>query len=228
MPPPTPTAPAGGCDEVAVDEVGTVYVNGQVVEDPWSDEYGEQMPMAVLRLGGRAATSADAAVCLEVDLPGVIVTGSIEICGEVIADRQAPMETPAPPEPGPTMPPTYGLPTIGGVVISDRMLDVNSYPLLDIADVKNVSACLFVRADANDVYVTVSLTICSWVRLDADGTLTFFEGEQEWSFEPESLYDDAGVLVIGEAVQAGFDIWNHKDDVIHLVEKGGAVRPECP
>lgn len=226
-PPPAPTPDAGGCDVVTVDDHGTIHVNGQAV-DASSEEFGEAMPLAVLRLAARAAASASATVCLDVQLPEVIVTGMVEVCGEVVADRQAPIETPPPAEPGPTMPPTYGLPTIGGVEISDRMLDVNSYPLLDVADVWNAPACLHVQSDANDVRTTLSLAFCPSARLDADGTLTIFIGEEEWSFEPEYVYDEDQVLVIGETVDAGLDIRNYKDDVIHLVEMGVWVTPGCP
>ena len=227
-PTPTPTARLDGpCDVVTVDASGTVYVNGdEVPEDPFEAEYGEQMPTAVLRLAARAASSADADVCLEVELPSVTVTGVIDICGEVVADRQAPMETPPPPEPGPTMPPTYGLPSIDGVVISDRMLDVNSYALLDIADVADVPACISVQADANDVFVTISLAMCASAQLDADGGLTIFEGGLEWGFEPEYLYDD-DALVAGGTVEVGLNIENRLDDVIHLIEMSVWATPEC-
>lgn len=227
---PTPTArPDGACDVVTVDTSGTVYVNGEEVpENAWEAEYGEQMPMAVLRLAARVGSAPGADACLEVELPSVTVSGVIDICGEVIADRQAPMETPPPPEPAPTMPPTYGLPTIDGVVISDRMLDVNSYPLLDIADVEDVPACLKVDADANDVHVTLSLAICASAQLDADGGLTIVEGGLEWGFEPEYLYDDDAALVVGGTVEVGLDIENHMDDVIHLIEMSVWVTPECP
>ena len=66
------------------------------------------------------------------------------------------------------------------------------------------------------------------MQLGPAGTLTILEGEQEWSFEPESLYDEDGALVIGEPVEAGLDVWNHKDDVIHLVELGVWVTTSCP
>ena len=216
-PPPTPSATpsstptpgvGGDCDEVMVDELGAVYVKGELVEDPWSSEYGEQMPMAVLRLGARAAASTlDAEVCLEVELPGVIVTGVVELCGEVIADGQ---------------------PTIAGVEIPDRMLDVNSYPLLDIADVEDVPACLHVQADANDVHVTLSMAICQPARLGSGGELTILAGDRAWTFAPEYVYDDDGALVMGEIVDVGLDIRNYKDDVIHLVEMAVWVTPGCP
>jgi hypothetical protein len=191
---------------VTLDQHGAVLVNGELVEDPWSAEYGEQMPMAVLRLGARAASTSDAEVCLQVDLPSVIVSGDVEICGDVIADGQ---------------------PTISGVEIPDRILDVNSYPLLDIADVEDVPACLHVHADANDVRVTLSLAICPSARLGSDGELTIFVGDQEWTFAPEHVYDDDGALVIGETVDVGLDIRNDKDDVIHLVELSVWVTPDC-
>lgn len=228
-PPPPPTSSLdGGCHDVTVDQQGTVYVNGEAVEYPYSEEYGEQMPLAVLRLGARAAALSDAEVCLQAELPAVIVSGDIEVCGEVLADRQAPIETPPPAEPGPTMPPTYGPPTIDGVEISDRMLDVNSYPLLDIADVDDVSACLHVHAATNDVWVTLSLAICASSRLGSNGDLTIFVGDQEWSFSPEYVYDEQGALVVGETVSAGLDIRNYLDDVTHLIEMGVWVTPGCP
>ena len=211
-----------------MDQQGTVYVNGEAVEYPYSEEYGEQMPMAVLRLGARAAVLSDAEVCLQAELPAVIVSGDIEVCGEVLADRQAPIETPPPAEPGPTMPPTYGPPTIDGVQISDRMLDVNSYPLLDIADVEDVPACLHVHAAANDVWTTLSLAICPSARLGSDGELTIFVDDQEWTFSPEYVYDEQGALVVGETVSAGLDIRNYLDDVTHLIEMGVWVTPGCP
>ena len=227
---PAPTArPDDPCDVVTVDASGSLFVNGDAVpEDPWEAEYGEQMPTAVLRLAARAASAPGADVCLEVELPSVTVSGAIEICGEVVADRQAPMETPPPPGPAPTMPPTYGLPTVDGVEISDRMLDVNSYPLLDIADVEDVPACISVEADANDVFVTLTLAVCAPARLDANGTLTIAEGGLEWGFEPDYLHDDQDVLAAGTTVEAGLAIRNHLDDVIHLIEMTVRVTPECP
>ena len=226
-PMPTPRVD-GECDTVTVDADGTVFVNGDVVVDTWSAEYGEQMPMAVLRLAARAAAASDSVACLQVVLPGPFITGVVEVCGDVVAQRMAPIETPAPPEPGPTMPPTYGEPTIGGVPITDRMLDVNSYPLLDIADVEDARACLHVQADANDVNITLSLAICASARLDPDGDLTIFVGDQEWTFTPEYVYDDSGALPIGSTAEVGLDIRNYKDDVIHLVEMGVWVSAGCP
>ena len=228
-PPPASTPSLDSeCDEVLLDPDGTVFVNGQAVEDPWSAEYGEQMPMAVLRLAARASAGSDAEVCIEVELPDVLVTGVVEVCGGVVAARLAPMETPPPLEPGPTMPPTYGLPAIDGVEIPDRLLDVNSYPLLDIADVEDVTVCFHVQADANDVWVTLSLAICPSAHLGSDGTLTIFVGDQEWIFAPDYVYDDTEALPIGETVAVGLDIRNYKDDVIHLVEMGVWVAPGCP
>lgn len=209
------------------DEQGTLYVNGDVVEDPWAGEYGEQMPMAVLRLGARAAAASTGTVCLQVELPRVIVSGVIDICGPAVADRMAPLETPAPSEPGPTMPPTYGEPSIDGARIPDRLLDVNSYPLLDIADVENVPACFYVQADANDVYATLSLAVCVAARLDAEGNLTLMVGDLEWTFAPEEVYDDSGALTVGDTVEVGLEIRNHMDDVIHLIEMFVWVSPDC-
>lgn len=214
---------------MTVDASGTLYVNGEEVpDDPSAEEYGEQMPMAVLRLAARAASATGADLCLQVELPSVTVAGFIDICGEVVAERGAPMETPPPPEPAPTQPPTYGLPMIDGVVISDRMLDINSYPLLDLADELDVPACIEVQADANDVVVTVSLEACASARLDADGVLSVLEGELEWNFEPESLADDDEALVVGEAVEVGLDFRNVMDDGIHLIELSVIVQAECP
>jgi hypothetical protein len=229
-PTPTPTPkPQGDCDVVTVDASGTLYVNGEEVpDDPSAEEYGEQMPMAVLRLAARAASATGADLCLQVELPSVTVAGFIDICGEVVAERGAPMETPPPPEPAPTQPPTYGLPMIDGVVISDRMLDINSYPLLDLADELDVPACIEVQADANDVVVTVSLEACASARLKADGGLAVIEGELEWNFEPESLADDDEALVVGEAVEVGLDFRNVMDDGIHLIELSVIVQAECP
>ena len=227
---PTPTAAARGCDVVTVDGSGTLYVNGEAVPgDPWEAEYGEQMPTAVLRLAVRASSASGAEVCLDVELPKVTVTGELEICGDVTADRQAPMETPPPPQPAPTQPLSYGLPSIDGVVISDRMLDINSYPLLDIADVEDVPVCLLVEADANDVQVTLSLAICASAQLDAGGVLRIFDGDMEWSFEPADLVDEDDALAVGAPpVEAGLDIRNHLDDVIHLIEMRVRVVAECP
>jgi hypothetical protein len=146
-------------------------------------------------------------VCLQTVLPSVVVSGDVEICGDVIADGQ---------------------PTINGVEIPDRMLDVNSYPLLDIADVEDVSACLHVHADANDFGVTLSLAICPSARIGSGGDLTIFAGDEEWTFEPEYVYDDHGALVMGETVDVGLEIRNYKDDVIHLVEMSVWVTPGCP
>lgn len=228
-PPPVPTPSFdGGCDDVTIDQQGTVYVNEEVVEDPWSADHGDQMPMAVLQLGARAAATSDADLCLQVDVPGLTVTGFVEICGEVIAERLAPLQTPAPPAPGPTMPPTYGEPTIDGVQIPDPMLDINSYPLLEIADVEDVPACFHVQADPNDVSVVLSLAICPSARLGLDGDLTIFVGDEDWTFRPEYVYDDHEALVIGETVDAGLDIRNYLDDVRDLVEMGVWVTPGCP
>ena len=213
---------------MAADASGTLYVNGEEVpEDPWEDEYGEQMPTAVLRLAARAG-SAGADLCLEVELPSVTVTGFIDISGEVVAARGAPMETPPPPEPAPTQPPTYGLPMIDGVVISDPMLDINSYPLVDLADVLEVPACIEVQADANDVVITVSLEVCASARLETDGGLAVLHGELEWNFEPESLEDHDEALAVGEAVEVGLDFRNVMDDGIHLIELGVTVEGDCP
>lgn len=201
-------------------------MNGEEVPaNPWESEYGEQMPTAVLRLAARVDRASGADACLQVELPSVRVTGAIEICGDVVADRQAPMATPPPPQPAPTQPPTYGLPTIDGVVISDRMLDINSYPLLDVADVLGVPACMHVRAEANDVYVTLSLAVCASVHLDADGRLTIVHGSLEWGFEPEHLNGET--LVVGRTIEAGLDIRNVMDDVVHLIEMSVWVTPDC-
>lgn len=214
---------------MTADGSGTLYVNGEEVpEDPWASEYGEQMPTAVLRLAVRAASATGADLCLEVELPSVTVSGFIDICGEVVAERGAPMETPPPPEPAPTQPPTYGLPMIDGVVISDRMLDINSYPLLDLADELEVPACIEVEADANDVVVTTSLQACASARLETDGVLTVIDGDLEWNFEPESLEDDDDALVAGEAVEVGLDFTNVMDDGIHLIELSVTVEADCP
>jgi hypothetical protein len=210
------------------DEQGALYVNGDRVEDPWSGEYGEQMPMAVIRLGARAAAAPDGTVCLQVDLPGVIVRGVIDLCGPAVADRMAPLETPPPSEPEPTMPPTYGEPSIDGAHIPDRLLDVNSYPLLDIADVENVPACFRVQADANDVHATLSLALCMAARWDAADNLTLIAGDEEWTFAPEDVYDESGALIVDDTVEVGLEIVNHKDDVIHLIEMAVWVTPDCP
>jgi hypothetical protein len=229
-PQPVPTLPpvTGECDEITVDVDGVIFVNGVRAEDPWGTEYGEQMPMALLRLAANAAGAPGTTVCLKVELPDVVVTGSLAICGEVMAHRLEPLPTPTPNEPGPTMPPGYAVPMISGVTIPDRMLDVNSYPLLDIADVVDAAACLEISASSNDVYVTVSMTICETVRLAEDGTLTVSVGDLEWSFVPEYVFDDAESLPIGQTVMAGLDIRNHKDDVIHLVEMSVWTNSDCP
>lgn len=229
-PQPVPTLPpvTGECDEITVDVDGVIFVNGVRAEDPWGTEYGEQMPMALLRLAANAAGAPGTTVCLQVELPDVVVTGSLAICGEVMAHRLEPLPTPTPNEPGPTMPPGYAVPMISGVTIPDRMLDVNSYPLLDIADVVDAAACLEISASSNDVYVTVSMTICETVRLAEDGTLTVSVGDLEWSFVPEYVFDDAESLPIGQTVMAGLDIRNHKDDVIHLVEMSVWTNSDCP
>lgn len=225
---PTPSVD-GQCDDVTEDEQGTVYVNGEAVEeDPWLHEYGEQMPRTVLRLGARAAATSDSIACLQVELPEVIVSGFIEICGPATAERMAPFETPPAPNPGPTMPPTYGVSTINGVEIPERITDANSVLLLDIADVEDVPACFYVQADANDVYVTLSLAVCTTAQLETDGTLTLSVGDLDWPFLPEYVYDDLGALVVGQAVEVGLDIRNYRDDVIHLVEMAVWATPGCP
>lgn len=229
-PRPLPTAPpTTGCDAITVDIDGVVYVNGErVADDPWEDEYGEQMPWSVMRLAARTAGAAGATACLEVELPAVIVSGSIEICGDVVSQRLEPLPTPTPANPGDPVAPRYGEPTISGVRISDRMLDVNSYPLLDLADVTEVPVCFHVAAASNDVHITFSMAICESMRLAEDGTMTVFVGDDEWSFAPEDVFDDAGALPIGETVSAGLDVRNYRDDVIHLVEMAVWVSPGCP
>lgn len=227
-PPPSPQPVVGACADVVFGDDGTLLVDGEPVIDPWAVEYGEQMPMAILRLAARTDTVTAATDCLEVELPAVVVTGSIEICGDVVATRLEPEPTPVPAEPGPSMPPRYGEPTIAGVVISDRMLDINSYPLLDIADVVDAPACLHVASDANDVNVTLSLAICESARLDDDGTFTVFVGGREWSFAADYVFDDQEALPVGETVWAGLDLRNYRDDVRHLIEMAVWAQPGCP
>lgn len=77
---PTPASAVARCATVTSDANGTVLVDGERVEDPWGSEYGEQMPMAVLRLAARASGVSGATACLEMELPDVIVTGNIEVC----------------------------------------------------------------------------------------------------------------------------------------------------
>jgi hypothetical protein len=217
----------GDCDEITIDRDGFVFVNGQRVEDPWEETYGEQMPMAVLRLAARATGATGATACLQVELTDVVVSGSLEICGDVVAQRLAPLPTPTPDEPGSTMPPRYGEPTIAGVPISDRMLDVDSYPMLDIADVVDVPVCLAVMAASNDVHLTFSVAICEMMRLAEDGSLTVNVGDQEWSFVPEYIFDDAGALPLGQRVEAGLDVRIFRDDVNHLIELAVWATSDC-
>lgn len=224
-----PTVPAtAACDEITMDASGAVYVNGVAVEDPWEDEYGEQMPMALLRLAARADGAPGATACLEVALPKVDVSGEIAICGDVLTQRLEPMPTPTPQEPEPTMPPQYGEPTISGVTISDRMLDVNSYPLLEVADVADVPACLEITSGSNDVYLTISLAVCATVLLADDGSLTITIGDQSWSFTPESVFDDEQLLPMGAPTDVGLIVRNFRDDVIHLIELAVWTTADCP
>ncbi|HEX7171480.1 MAG TPA: hypothetical protein VF365_02610 [Candidatus Limnocylindria bacterium] len=228
-PQPLSTAPStAGCDEITIDDAGIVSVNGVRADDPWEDTYGEQMPMAILRVAARADGASGVTSCLEVDLPGIVVTGNLEICGDVVTQRLEPLPTPAPSEPGPTMPPRYGEPTISGVTISDRMLDVNSYPLLEVADVVDVPVCLEIASDSNDVYLNLSMAICETVLLADDGTLTVTVGGGDWSFTPEYVFDDEELLPIGQTVEAGLIIRNDRDDVIHLIELAVWTTPDCP
>ena len=225
---PTPSVDTR-CDDVTEDEHGTLYVNGEAVEeDPWLREFGEQTPRTVLRLGARAAAASDSIACLEVELPEVIVSGFIEICGPATAERMAPFETPPAPNPGPTMPPTYGTSTINGVHLPERIIDSNSVSLLDVADVEDVPVCYYVQADTNDVYVTLSMAVCMSARMDTDGTLTLSVGDLDWPFLPDYVYDDLGALAVGKTVEASLDIRNHLDDVIHLVEMAVWATPGCP
>ena len=230
-PRPFPTAPpmTAGCDSITADSDGVVYVNGErVPDDPWEEEYGEQMPMGVMRLAARTAGASGATACLQVDLPAVSVSGSIEICGDVVSERLEPLPTPTPANPGDPLAPRYGEPTISGVRISDRTLSVHSYALLEIADAVDTPACFNVAALSNDVYITLSLAICEPVRLAADGTMIIYVGGDEYSVAPEYVFDEAGALPIGETVDAGLDVRAYHDDVIHLVEMALWASPPCP
>jgi hypothetical protein len=228
-PQPLPTAPpTTACDEITITDAGIVSVNGVRADDPMEDTYGEQMPMAILRLAARADGAPGVTGCLEVDLPGIVVSGHLEICGDVVTHRLEPLPTPTPSEPGPTMPPQYGEPTISGVAISDRMLDVNSYPLLEVADVAEVPACLEIASDSNDVYLNLSMTICETVLLAEEGALTVTVGDREWSFTPDYVFDGEELIPIGQAVEAGLMIRNYRDDVVHLIELAIWATPDCP
>jgi hypothetical protein len=213
------------CDEVTPDADGTVLVNGVAVNPAYrSDHDRYSMRVAVLDLAaGASSTGGDQ--CLQVQFaPDFIVSGYVALCGEVISERWMPMETPVPDG---FVAPRDDQPTVNGVVIPDRVLDVNSYPVLHAAAEAGVPACVHVTAASNDVWIDIPVSFCETALLHTDGSLSLLIGEDEVLLFPEEVYDPDAVLMLGRPTDVGLEIHTHMDDVVHWARMWISVVRDC-